>query len=421
MVPYSEIHQCRICGNPRLLGVLNLGEQHLTGVFPRSRDAQLTRGPLELVLCSASPGHDHCGLLQLRHSYPASEMYGLNYGYRSALNRSMVSHLEGIVERLTRLAPVQRDDLVIDIGSNDGTLLSFYPEQGPLLVGIDPTGEKFARYYRPDIQLIPDFFNADLVRKRFGDRKARIVTSIAMFYDLDRPMDFMSQVRDVLAPDGVWLFEQSYMPAMLEANAYDTICHEHVEYYGLHQIKYMTDRCGLKIIDVRLNDVNGGSFAVAVARKDSRHTEDEVNILRLLRREHELGLDTVEAYEGFRAEVFHHREKLNQLLADLRGEGKRVIGYGASTKGNVILQFCGIGPEQLPCIAEVNPDKFGCFTPGTGIPIVSEAQAKAGRPTHMLVLPWHFRENLLRREAEYLSGGGTMIFPLPHLEMVTRP
>lgn len=411
----SMISRCRICGNTDLQPALSLGEQALTGIFPRTADASITRGPLELVRCR---GAGHCGLLQLRHSYDLAEMYGPDYGYRSSLNRSMVAHLESIVRRLTTRVKPGADDLVLDIGSNDGTLLRAYPEHGPTLVGMDPSAGKFRKYYRQDIHLIVDFFSAARLAEAFPGRKAKIVTSIAMFYDLEDPVAFMKQIEQILADDGVWHFEQSYMPAMLRVNAYDTICHEHLEYYGLSQIRWMAERAGLKILDVEINEVNGGSFAVTVAKAGSRHKPDAEKVEAVLREEISLGLDTDAPYEAFAGRVFDHRTQLRTTLERIRGEGSTLLGYGASTKGNVILQFCGFGPNEIPAIAEVNADKFGCFTPGTGIPIIPEAEARAQRPDYLLVLPWHFRENLLAREADYLSRGGRMLFPLPRIEIV---
>jgi hypothetical protein len=412
---FSVISRCRICGNTDLQPVLSLGEQYLTGIFPRTRDAKLTKGPLELVRCH---GQGKCGLLQLRHSYDLAEMYGPDYGYRSSLNKSMVAHLQDIVRKLTARVPVRNNDLVLDIGSNDGTLLGTYPENGPTLVGMDPSAGKFRKYYRPDIHLIVDFFSAKNRNDKFPARKAKIVTSIAMFYDLEDPTAFMRQIESILSDEGVWHFEQSYMPAMLRVNAYDTVCHEHLDYYSLAQIKWMSDRAGLKILDVEINDVNGGSFAVTVAKQASAHKPDDAKLDAILREEKRLGLDTPAPYERFAERVFDHREKLRSTLSRLRGEGKTVLGYGASTKGNVILQFCGLGRGEIPAIAEVNADKFGCFTPGTNIPIISEADAHARRPDYLLVLPWHFRDNLLARESKYLSSGGRMLFPLPEIEIV---
>lgn len=411
-----EISSCRICHHRQLVPLLHLGEQCLTGIFPKSPDEPITRGPLELVKCD---GDDACGLVQLRHSYDSAEMYGADYGYRSSLNKSMVAHLRAKVAKLTAMAPPQPGDLVLDIGSNDGTLLSFYPP-GLTVVGMDPTAAKFREFYQPHIEVIADFFSAASFKAQFGTRKAKLITSIAMFYDLDEPMRFVEQVAEILDEDGIWHFEQSYLPAMLAANAYDTVCHEHVEYYALGQIQWMMDRCGLKIIGIEQNEINGGSFAVTVAKTSSRHREDTAAVAAMLAAEARQGLHTLAPYEAFRSRVFHHRDALLALLADLSRQGASVLGYGASTKGNVILQFCGITTAQIPCIAEVNPDKFGKFTPGTHIPIVSETEAHAMKPDCLLVMPWHFRDNLVKREAAYLQRGGRMIFPLPEIQIVGR-
>lgn len=416
---FTEIRSCRICGNPQLDPIIHLGLQALTGVFPKDAEAQraLTSGPLELVKCRAGSSPDACGLLQLRQSYSPAEMYGANYGYRSSLNRSMVEHLHAKVRKILERAPLAEDDCVLDIGCNDGTLLRGYPQSGVHLIGMDPTAAKFRQYYPPNIRLVTDFFSAAAFGDAAGGRKAKIVTSIAMFYDLEDPMHFVRQVRDVLADDGVWVFEQSYMPAMLETGSYDTICHEHIEYYALEQIRWMTDRAGLKILDVELNAVNGGSFSVTVAKVQSPYLADEAAVGRILAAERSAGLHGMEPYRVFSQRVARHREALLGLLRTIRAEGRSILGYGASTKGNVILQYCGLTPVDLPCIAEVNEDKFGARTPGTGIPIVSEREAHAMKPDYFLVLPWHFRETIVRREESYLASGGRLIFPLPQIEI----
>ncbi|HEY4304181.1 MAG TPA: class I SAM-dependent methyltransferase [Gemmatimonadaceae bacterium] len=395
-----------------LAPILSLGEQYLTGVFPSERSASVTKGPLELVLCTDG------GLLQLRHSYDLSEMYGDNYGYRSGLNKSMVAHLQQKVAKLEKLVQPQAGDIILDIGSNDGTLLSSYRNVGQTLGGIDPSAGKFRHFYPEHIRLATEFFSSDAFHALFGEGKAKIVTSIAMFYDLETPLNFMRQISDILADDGIWHFEQSYMPTMLDACAYDTICQEHLEYYGLSQIKWMADRADLELLDVELNDINGGSFAVTVAKRGSGRPVNTAAIETLLELERTRRLDTPEAYEPFRAAVERHRRELPALVRELRASGKKVFGYGASTKGNVLLQYCGLTEQDLTCIADVNPDKFGCFTPGTEIPIVSEADAHAQQPDYFLVLPWHFRTNLLARETEFLRRGGKMIFPLPTIEIV---
>lgn len=410
---YREVPRCRICGNTELRPVLNLGNQALTGVFPSDPNAPMTRGPLELVRCAGGPAT--CGLVQLRHSYAPDELYGPTYGYRSGLNGSMREHLRRTAERLRRIVQLAPSDLVLDIGSNDGTLLAAYPHPGAELVGIDPLAERFRSYYPDHVETISDFFSAALVKQRLGSRRARIVTSISMFYDLESPLEFVQDIHDVLADDGIWHFEQSYLPAMLAATAYDTVCHEHLEYYGLRQIKHMTDRCGLKIVGIEQNAVNGGSIAITAARQSAPYTEPSILIEEYLRQESELDSDA--PYRSFEEAVFAHRAQLLDLLDGLRREQKLVLGYGASTKGNVILQFCGIGPRELPAIAEVNEQKFGCYTPGQGIPIISEAEAHARQPDCLLVLPWHFKTNLLERERDYLRRGGKMLFPLPNIEI----
>lgn len=412
MASYKAIQHCRLGTSEHLIPVLNLGRQALTGVFPATSDADITAGPLELVWCPDT------GLLQLRHSYEASEMYGENYGYRSGLNQSMVNHLANKVALLERLLPLHNGDVVLDIGSNDATTLKSYQTKGIRRIGIDPTGQKFRNFYTDDIRLVPGFFSAEAFNA-VSDAKAKIVTSIAMFYDLESPVDFARQVEAVLADDGVWHFEQSYLPSMLRLNSYDTVCHEHLEYYSLTVVKKILDAAGFRLIDVIMNAVNGGSFAVTAAKSSNRHVRANTPVIDwLLEQEERMGLATPRPYRNFEERVFRHRDDLRRLIGNLRDDGKTVLGYGASTKGNVVLQFCGFTRDDITAIAEVNPDKFGRYTPGTGIPIISEAEARAMKPDYFLVLPWHFKEGILRREKDYLAAGGKMIFPFPEIEII---
>ena len=408
---YTRIDQCRVGGGGTLISVLNLGQQELTGVFPKTREAPITSGPLELLWCPNS------GLLQLAHTYEASEMYGENYGYRSGLNQSMVDHLTRKIRHLERRVDLKPGDTVLDIGSNDCTSLKAYTTPNLKRIGIDPTGNKFKSYYPSDVTLVPDFFSSASYNKVSSNR-AQIVTSIAMFYDLDDPIAFAQQIEAVLTPDGLWHFEQSYMPSMLRMTSYDTICHEHVEFYSLFVVERILDAAGLKLVDVEMNAINGGSFAVTAAKKNSAVKINRPVIEWLLEQELRMGLNTPKPYRDFEERVFRHRTDLIRLLDGLVADGKRVLGYGASTKGNVLLQFCGITEKHLAAIAEVNPDKFGAFTPGTRIPIVSEADARAMKPDYFLVLPWHFKDGILKREQEFLNQGGKMIFPFPEIEIV---
>lgn len=408
---YTEINKCRISGSTNLINVLSLGEQYLTGVFPKTKDEKITKGPLDLVWCPDS------GLLQMKHSYSLDEMYGDNYGYRSGLNQSMVDHLTHKINTLETLVNLKETDIVVDIGSNDATSLKAYKTKAKR-VGIDPTGTKFKEYYTDDIELIPDFFTADKYIKSFGNKKAKIITSMSMFYDLEQPVEFVKDIVKVLDDDGIWHFEQSYMPAMLRTNSYDTICHEHLEFYSFKVVKDILEQCDMKVIEVQTNSINGGSFAITAAKKSSSLKQNLPVINWMLKQEEELGLDTPKPYRDFEERVFKHRKNLRDLVLSLVADGKKIFGYGASTKGNVILQFCNFTSKEIMYIAEVNEEKFGTFTPGSNIPIISEEEAKKMNPDYFIVFPWHFRDNILSREKEFLKNGGNFIFPLPEIEIV---
>jgi len=386
----------------------------MTGVFPKDKASRgLTQGPLRLVKCH---GVDACGLLQLDHSYDLGEMYGDNYGYRSGLNRQMVEHLHTKIARIQAMTKLAAGDLVIDIGANDGTSLGAYRED-LLLVGVDPTGAKFRQYYKKHVQLIPDFFSARLISDAFPDRKAKVITSFSMLYDLEQPLAFANDIAQILDPtDGIWVFEQSYMPLMLDRLAFDTICHEHLEYYGLKQIMWMLDRVGLQVIDVELNDVNGGSFSVVAASRESNRRIETDKIAALLKDEQTRGLDELYPYEHFDRQIKRICGELTQLVRMAKDGGRKVAALGASTKGNVLLQYCGFTDQDIDVVGEVNPDKFGAYTPGTGIPIEDEKAVLARGYDYLIVLPWHFKEFFLQNKA---FTGQHLLFPLPRIEVIT--
>jgi hypothetical protein len=408
---YQEISKCRISESTNLIKVLSLGEQFLTGVFPKSTNEIITKGPLDLVWCPDS------GLLQMKQSYSLDEMYGDNYGYRSGLNESMVRHLTNKIHSLEKLVVLSEKDLVIDIGSNDATSLKAYTGRHRK-VGIDPTGIKFKEFYTNEISLIPTFFTATAFKKDFPNEKAKIITSIAMFYDLENPGTFVKDIEECLADDGIWHFEQSYMPSMLRTNSYDTICHEHLEFYSFKVVKNLLENFGMRVLDVNMNSINGGSFAVTACKINSKFISNTPIIKWMIQQEDDMELDTPKPYREFEERVFKHRKNLTDLIDALVADGKKVFGYGASTKGNVLLQFCDFTTKHIPYIAEVNEEKFGSFTPGTNIPIISEQEAKEMKPDYFLVLPWHFKNSILERERAYIEQGGKFIFPLPEIEIV---
>ena len=408
----KEISKCRISGEEELISVVNLGNQCLTGVFPNSESKDLIKGPLELVWPRKSK------LLQLKHSYSQSEMYGENYGYRSGLNESMINHLKAKVHFLNKLIDLKNGDLVLDIGSNDGTTLNSYPDNIQIQrVGIDPTANKFKQYYQEDIKIIDTFFSKEKFFE-FNDKKARIISSIAMFYDLEDPVCFASEIYDCLDNDGLWHFEQSYMPSMLRTNSYDTICHEHLEYYSLSNIVYILEKVNMKIVDIQFNSINGGSFAVTAAKNNGKANRSNSITSWLLKQESRMGLETPAPFRRFEEKIYNHRLDLIDLLKTLKNDGFKIAGYGASTKGNVLLQFCELNNSIIDYVVDVNPMKHGCFTPGTSIPIVSEEEALNNLPDFFLVLPWHFRNNILQKEEYIRARGVKMIFPLPEIEIV---
>jgi NDP-4-keto-2,6-dideoxyhexose 3-C-methyltransferase len=406
------ISSCRICGKKDLTSLMILDEQCLTGVFPKTKTEKVTIGSVELVKCSSSDG---CGLVQLRQSYDLGEMYGLNYGYRSGLNASMVKHLQSKVEDILKMGILNSNDLVIDIGSNDATTLRAYPQGVYDLVGIDPTGSKFSEYYPKQIRLIPEFFSANAVFKALAGKKAKVITSFSMFYDLEDPIAFAKEIEGALSDEGVWIFEQSYLPAMLRTNSFDTICHEHLEFYALKQILWIAKESGLKVLDVDFNDVNGGSFSITCSKAGAHYEPNKIKLSGILQDEERLGLNTTEAFDGFKARVEHAKDELMGFLRQAKLEGKRVCGLGASTKGNVLLQYYGITEDLISVIGEVNSDKFGSFTPGSLIPLAPEDEVLASNPDYLVVLPWHFRKFF---ESLPSMNGRTLIFPLPKFEIV---
>ena len=410
-----KIEYCRSCKSRKLEKAFDLGKQSLTGVFPDYKKQVVTKGHLSLVLCK------NCSLLQLGHSFDANEMYGENYGYMSSLNKSMFEHLKNKVPKLKKLINLQSQDVIIDIGSNDGTFLSFF-EKKYKLIGVDPTIKKFHSFYRKDIIKIPEFFSSDIwdtyLSKILKNKKAKLITSISMFYDLPDPIKFVQDVYDSLDKDGIWHLEQSYMPAMIRNISYDTICHEHLEYYSLKSIKFILDSVGFKIIDLEFNDINGGSFALTVAKKTSRHTENNKTVQWLLEKEDVLNYNNINKHKDFYKECLKQRVLLIDLLKNLKDMKKKVFGYGASTKGNVILQFCNIDQKLIPYIGEVNKYKFNKYTPGSNIKIISETKLKKMKPDYLLVLPWHFKDFIVKKEKKFLNDGGKLIFPLPDIEII---
>lgn len=419
MAVCRAIQACRICGGRDLAEIISLGDQYIASLFPTGElPGEIDqRFPLELVRCTTPSG---CGLVQLRHSVAPGVLYD-HYGYRSGTNEMMRANLRDITSRIETLMDLQVGDFVLDIGCNDGTLLNSYSAKGIQRVGMDPSDAVDA-IDTEDIAVINGFFSFEAFDKAFPGREARVVTSIAVFYDLERPRSFVGDVARILTDDGLWIIELSYLPSMLQVNAFDTICHEHLEYYSLQAIEWLLKPEGLRIDRAEINEVNGGSIRLFIRPETAPVGDsDDYAALDALRTEEEaLGLRTDLPYETFRSACLGIREQLRILLENLVSESKTVYAYGASTKGNTLLQFCGIDQRLIGKAAERNPDKWGTKTIGTHIPIVSEAEAREDRPDYFLVLPWHFFAGFVHREAKYLEEGGRFILPLPSVRIVDK-
>ena len=402
-----KIKNCRSCKSNRLIKVYSLGKQALTGIFPPKKNTKITKGDLSMVLCKK------CKLLQLQHNFDSKEMYGDNYGYMSSLNKSMEFHLRVKAINLIKKYNLKSKNSILDIGSNDGTFLSFFSKNFKLS-GCDPTIKKFSKLYRKDINQLPFFFSEE----HFKNQKFNLITSIAMFYDLPDPLKFAKEIHNILHDKGIWHIELSYMPLMIKNTSYDTICHEHLEYYSLFSLKFLLNAANLKIINLSFNQINGGSIVLDISKKKSKYKECKQLINWVLEREKLNKYNELEKQKSFFKECQNHKILLKKLLKTLKKQNKKVLGYGASTKGNVLLQYCNIKSDMINNIAEVNKFKFNKYTPGTNIKIISEKAAKLKKPDYFLVLPWHFKDHIIKREKNFLKNGGKLIFPLPDIEII---
>ena len=406
-----KISKCRSCSGTKLIESLDLGYQSLTGIFPSKKNQKISSGRLKLVFC------DECKLLQLSENFNQNEMYGINYGYKSSLNPTMVEHLKSKSIKLEIIAKLSSGDVIVDIGSNDGTFLSFFNKKYKLL-GIDPTISKFKNDYKKNIIQIPDFFSKKTLDAHLTKKRAKLITTISMFYDLENPLTFAKEIYDCLDNDGIWHLEQSYMPNMIKNVSYDTICHEHLEYYSLKSTKYILDKSNFKIIDIQLNKVNGGSFAVTVAKKNSKKFDKSKLVDWLEKKEDMYNYNKLSTIKSFTANVQKHKKLFKDLILNLNDMKKIVFGYGASTKGNVILQYCKINNKHLPYIVDINPYKRNKFTPGTNIKIINDDDLRKKKFDYLVVLPWHFRDYIIEKENKYLKKNKKLIFPLPDIEII---
>lgn len=419
---YKRIDSCRLCGGTTLTDVLSLGKQFLASSFvPTNTGNSLAteRFPLTWTLCDRARNPAGCGLLQLRETVDRDLMYR-EYFYRSATNPMMRDALKEIADEVETRVALSPGDAVLDIGCNDGTMLTFFPASVRRF-GIDPAKNIPALPgIDPDIRIRTDYFSREAARAVSGsDEPFKAITSIAMFYDLDDPHAFVRDVKAVLHPEGVWCIQLSYLRDVIQNMNFFDICHEHLLYYSLGTLKILLARHGLDIVDASTNPVNGGSLRVFVRHAGQGYAVFPA-VQAILEEERAMGLDRPETFHAFGQKITDLKNSIVGFLQKEKERGGTVVGLGASTKGNVLLQYFGIGKDLVPYLCDRNPEKTGLYTLGTDIEVISEERMRAMRPTCLLVLIWFFRDELLRRERAYLDQGGTMLFPMPHPSLITK-
>lgn len=402
-----EIKKCRACGSLSLKSVLSLGNQYLSDFS--SANIRSKKYPLSLTLCLK------CSLLQLKHNVPASQLYTERYGYKSGINKTMKKELKEIVDKSLGKIKKTKNIVALDIGANDGTLLSSYNDM-VFKIGIEPI-KKFAKECEQKVNVvINDFFNYKSYAKKMKTKRADIITVISCFYDIDRPNIFLSDIKKILNEDGILVIQQNYLVGMLKKNAFDNIVHEHLEYYSLLSLENLLKRHGLEVFDVEEGGINGGSFRTYIDTVGKRRISKSVADMRA--KEEKMDLKDKKVYADFAKKVKSNKNKLYKLILKLVKSNKKIFIYGASTRGNTLLQYCSLDNKLIKAAVERNPEKWGKKIVSCKIPIISEEQARREKPDYMLVLPWFFKEEFLRREKKYLENGGHFIFPLPQLEIV---
>ena len=410
---------CRVCEGS-LEPIFSLGDQYVSDFLsPQQPDG--AKAPLELTLCS------RCKLLQLRHTV-LGEFYQ-QYWYRSGTNQTMRKALADIANTAERLTNLQAGDVVLDIGCNDGTLLASYKTHGIYRMGFDPAENLAVFSQKVADRVVTGFFEADAFDRDpdLKSRRPKIITSIAMFYDLEDPNKFVADLKRVLDVDGLWVIQMSYLPSMLEQNDFANICHEHLEYYSLQSLECLLNRHDFVLVDVELNDVNGGSFRAYIRNREANPNSfgdisyrqlAAARVLALRDSERKMELDKTKPYREFAERVEQIKQDVSTFVRDQVRGNKKVFVYGASTKGNAMLQYFGLDHHLITAAAERNPEKWGKVTVGTRVPIVSEDEARMTKPDYFLVLPWHFLNEFRERERDYLTSGGRFIVPLPHFTLI---
>ena len=408
---YSQILKCRISNDTNLKLVGKIGPLTLTGVFPKTKNKKIISTPVDIVFSEKSK------LLQLRHNYTEKKLFGLNYGYRSGLNYQMIEHLKSKSIYLKKKYKITKNNEILDIGSNDGTFLGFF-NKTINKTGIDPTAKKFKKYYRKDIKIISNLFEKKSI-KFFKDKKFDLITSVAMFYDLRNPLEFLENIEKILKPDGIYHVEVAYLPDILSTLSFDTFCQEHLTYFSYISFNNLINQSNLKIINFSKNSVNGGSINFDLCFKSSKHKVHSLKLNKIYAKEIKLKIDKLKTYLLFFKDIKKRADLIIKKLKEIKKNNK-IFGFGASTKGNVLLQFCNIDDKVLDGIYDVNKEKFNCFTPGSNIKIINEKKIVKDKPDYILFLIWHFKETINKKIKKLKLKNTKFIFPFPDFKIVKK-
>ncbi len=403
---YKKIKKCRISNDGNLINIASIGPITLTGTFLKKKSEKTQSTPLDLVFSKKS------NLLQLKHDYDQTILFGNNYGYRSSLNQSMKDHLKEKYINISKILKLRKGDAILDIGSNDGTFLNYFPEK-IIKYGVDPTAKKFKSFYNKDIKVKTSLFNSKI---KFNT-KFKFISSVAMFYDLSNPKIFCETVSKHLDHEGIFHIEIAYLPDILKKFSFDTFCQEHLTYFSFLSFKYLIDQTPFKIIDFGRNSINGGSINFNLAFKKSSWKSNNKKIKKILATERKLKLHEVKTYINYFKKIKSNSTLINKYLKNLKKKNKKICAFGASTKGNVILQYAGLDYKILNSIYDVNPYKFGRFTPGTKIPIKNEDRIFKDKPDYLLILIWHFTKTLKTKFKKFKKIDLKYIFPFPKLKV----
>ena len=416
--------KCKICGNTNLKKVLFINEQYISATFVKSNknnDLTKVKTPLTLILCSENEKKDNCGLLQLLEITEPDLLYK-QYFYRSATSDTMRRDLKNVVDSVRKLVKFKDNDIIVDIGSNDCTLLNFYPDNLKL-VGYEPAQN--IKYINDEnrIKIFPTYFNSTDFKKQF-DKKAKIITSCAMFYDLADPKKFVSDIDEILDENGVWCVQISYLVSMLKFNNFYDICHEHLSYYSIETFEAVLKNFNLKLFFAETNAVNGGSIRLFVCKKNSfkKYNNDffALKLKKLKDEEIKYKLKNSSTYENFQKIIDNIKNKTVLFVNHIMKSNKQVFALGASTKGNILLQHFGLNKSKIPFISERNKEKVGLKCLGSDIELISEEKARSMNPKAFLVLPWNFKDEIIKREKEYIDKGGILMFPMPYPHIIDK-